>query len=123
MTVASVMTRCVVTVEPQMPVRELVVAMAESGLSALPVVDGRGMPLGVVSEADLVLGRARWLPAHGRTAAEVIGASVRAVHVEEPVSFVARVLAGTGMRRLFVTDWDGRLVGVVSRQDLRRSCR
>jgi CBS domain-containing protein len=122
MTVASVMTRRVVTLVPDMPVRELVTVMAESGHSALPVVDSRGLPLGVVSEADLVLGRERWVLAQCRCAAEVMSAPVRAVHTDEPVSFVAGVLGKTGLRRLFVTDWDGRLVGVVSRRDLRRVC-
>ena len=111
MTVASVMTRRVVTVVSGMAVREVVAAMDESGLRTLPVVDGDGLPLGVVSEADL---------ARGRRVAEVMSAPVRAVHADEPVSFVAGVLARTGLRRLFVTDWDGRLVGVVSWRDLRR---
>lgn len=122
MTVASVMTRRVVTIVPEMPVRELVTVMAACGHSALPVVDSCGLPLGVVSEADLVLGRERWVLAQGRYAAEVMSAPVRAVHTGEPVSFVAGVLATTGLRRLFVTDWDGRLVGVVSRHDLRHAC-
>jgi CBS domain-containing protein len=121
MTVASVMTKRVVTVVPEMSVPEVVVTMAESGLRALPVVDGDGLPLGVVSEADL--GPGRWVPAQGRNAAEVMSSPVRAVHTDEPVSFVAGVLAKTGLRRLFVTDWDGRLVGVVSWRDLRRARR
>ncbi len=117
-TVASVMTRRVVTVVPEMPVGDVLAAMSGSGLRALPVVDGDGLPLGVVTEADLGL---RWV--RGRTAAEVMGAPVRAVHIDEPVSFVAGVLSRTGLRRLFVTDWDGRLVGVVSWRDLRRARR
>lgn len=119
-TVASVMTRRVVTVVPETPVGKVVATMAGCGLRALPVVDGDGLPLGVVSEADLVPG---WVLARGRTAAEVMGAPVRAVHTDEPVSFVAGVLARTGLRQLFVTDWDGRLVGVVSWRDLRRGRR
>ncbi len=123
MTVASVMTRRVVTVVPEMPVGEVAAAMTETGLRDLPVVDGDGLPLGVVSEADLVLGPERWVRAQGRNAAEVMSTPVRAVHADEPVSFVAGVLARTGLRRLFVTDWDGRLVGVVSWRDLRRARR
>lgn len=119
MTVASVMTRRLVTVVPEMPVGDVVATMAESGLRALPVVDGDGLPLGVVSEADLVLRAV----VRGRNAAEVMSAPVRAVHTDEPVSFAAGVLAKTGLRRLFVTDWDGRLVGVVSWRDLRRARR
>lgn len=119
MTVAAVMTTSVVSVGAEAPFPDVVATMTETGLSALPVVDGGGLPLGVVSESDLL--PVFELPGpRGRTAAELMGGPVRAVHTAEPVSFVADVLTRTGMRRLFVTDWDGRLVGVVSRRDLRR---
>ena len=119
-TVAAVMTTSVVAVGAEAPFPDVVATMTESGLNALPVVDGDGLPLGVVSEADLL--PVFELPSpRGRTAAELMGGPVRAVHTAEPVSFVVDVFARTGMRRLFVTDWDGRLVGVVSRRDLRRA--
>ncbi|MPZ78962.1 MAG: CBS domain-containing protein [Actinophytocola sp.] len=135
MTVASVMTTNVVTALPDTPFRELVLAMADNEVSALPVIDGDGRPIGVVSEADLLAkqefrggqdelphgdraGRDRWYRALGHNAAEVMTTPVRAVHADEPVSDAARQLAKAGIRRLFVTDRDGRLIGVVSRRDL-----
>jgi CBS domain-containing protein len=45
---------------------------------------------------------------------------VRAVYADEPVSNAARILAKAGIRRLFVVEPGGRLVGVVSRRDLLR---
>jgi CBS domain-containing protein len=119
MTVATVMTTSVVTVAANAPFPDLVATMTETGLSALPVIDGHGLPLGVVSEEDLLPGTE--VPRQrGRTAGEVMGGPVRAVHAAEPVSFVVDVFTRTGTRRLFVIDWDGRLVGVVSRRDLLR---
>jgi CBS domain-containing protein len=137
MTVASVMTKDVVTATPGTPFRELVAIMAEKAISALPVVDARGRPIGVVSEADILAkqefhggadavphhdraARERWHRAQGRDAGEVMTTPVRAVHADEPVSFAARLLAKAGLRRLFVVDWYGRLVGVVARRDLLR---
>jgi CBS domain-containing protein len=120
MTVATVMTTSVVTVAANAPFPDLVATMTETGLSALPVVDGDGLPLGVVSEEDLLPGPEVPRQRCGRTAGAVMGGPVRAVHAAEPVSFVVDVFTRTGTRRLFVTDWDGRLVGVVSRCDLRR---
>ncbi len=137
MTVASVMTTRVVTASPATPFRELVATMSEHAVGALPVVDADGRPIGVVSEADVLTkqefhgggddqpsgdraARVRWFRAQGRTAAEVMTSPVRAVHADEPVSFAARLLARAGLRRLFVTDFDGRLVGVVARRDLLR---
>lgn len=135
MTVASVMTKDVVTAAPGTPFRELVAIMTEKAISALPVIDTRGRPIGVVSEADVLAkqefhgggdavphrdrtARERWYRAQGRDAAEVMTTPVRAVHADEPVSFAAGVLAKAGIRRLFVVDWYGRLVGVVARRDL-----
>lgn len=111
--------------------------MTEKAISALPVIDARGRPIGVVSEADVLAkqefhaggdelphhdraARGRWYRAQGRNAAEVMTTPVRAVHAGEPVSFAAGVLAKAGIRRLFVVDWYGRLVGVVARRDLLR---
>jgi CBS domain-containing protein len=137
MTVASVMTTQVTTAVPETPFRELVAAMTDNAISALPVVDGAGRPIGVVSEADVLAkqefhgghdeqphhdraGRERWFRAQGRNAAEVMTTPVRAIRADEPVSAAARLLATTGVRRLFVTEQDGRLAGVVSRRDLLR---
>ena len=135
--VGSLMTRDVVTVEPGAPFRELAAVMTRHGISAVPVVDGRGRPIGVVSEADLLakqefhggrdevphgdkLARERWFRAQGRNAAEVMTTPVRVVSAGTGVSVAARLFATAGVRRLFVTDWYGRLIGVVSRRDLLR---
>lgn len=135
--VGSVMTRNVVTVAPETSFRELVAIMTEHAVSAVPVVDGRGRPVGVVSEADILAkqefhggmddlphhdrkARDRWYRAQGRNAAEVMTTPVRSVYANEPVSSVARLLAKAGVRRVFVTSWYGRLIGVVSRRDLLR---
>lgn len=117
MTVASVMTKNVVTVAPDTPFRELVEALTGNEISALPVLDRHGRPIGVVSEVDLL---AKQEFHSGRNAAEVMTTPVRAVHADEPVGYAARLLAKAGIRRLFVIDWDGRLTGVVSRRDLLR---
>jgi len=117
--VASVMTTRVVTAEPQTPFRELAAKMTEGRVRAVPVVDRHGLPIGVVSRADLP-SQQGWYRAPERTAAELMTTPVRAVHADEPVSFAARQLAKSRLRRLFVVDWDGRLVGVVARRDLLR---
>src|SRR5271167_2318501 len=49
-----VMVRDVVTVHPDTEVAEAVNLLAEHDVSALPVVDGDGKLLGILSEADLM---------------------------------------------------------------------
>lgn len=120
-TVASVMTARVVTVKPETPFQELVSTMAEAEVRALPVVDRLCQPIGVVSRADLVPRQRVSATQETRTAAELMTTPVRAVHADEPVSFAAGLFAKTRIRRLFVVNWDSRLVGVVARRDLLRA--
>ena len=49
-----VMVRDVVTVRPDTDVADAVKLLAEHDVSALPVVDGEGNLLGILSEADLI---------------------------------------------------------------------
>lgn len=135
-TVADVMKRPVVTVDAQTPFKDIVGLLAEHRISAVAVVDEGRHPLGVVSEADLLAkedqrGAAhppsvftelrrwrRWNKARGATAREVMTRHVRTIHREEPLAVAARRLAEGRLRRLFVIDSSGTLVGVLARRDV-----
>lgn len=135
-TVASVMTRPVITASPDLSFKDLVILLTGKGISAVPVVDVHGRPLGVVSEADALAKqefhggadplswlagprkRARRRKAAGVTAADLMTTPVVTIGVDEPVAAAARRLAEKRLRRLFVVDAGGRLVGVVSRHDI-----
>jgi CBS domain-containing protein len=49
-----VMTRDVVSVAPDTPVRKIASILVKNRISAVPVVDRSGMPIGIVSEGDLI---------------------------------------------------------------------
>lgn len=135
-TVADVMNRPVVTVDAETAFKDIVGVLAEHRISAVAVVDSQQHPLGVVSEADLLNkrdGRAtanapslltylrhsrRWNKARGSTARQVMTSHMRTVHRDEPLAAAARTLAEGKLRRLFVTDGSGRLVGVLARRDV-----
>lgn len=53
-TVADVMTKKVVAVAPKASFKDIVTAMSRWSVSALPVIEGEGHVVGVVSEADLL---------------------------------------------------------------------
>jgi CBS domain-containing protein len=133
--VESVMTRKVVTARPATTFKELVTLMNENRVSGLPVVDGAGRPVGVVSEADTLvkqehLGagdsepwfgrkrRARWRKATGRTAGDLMTAPAVTIGTDATVTAAARLLAEKNIRRLCVVGADGVLAGVVSRRDV-----
>ena len=135
-TVSSLMTREVISADVESSFKELVQLLEDNKISAVPVLDG-GYPVGVVSEADLMPkeefrggtedapgffagrdARQRWEKAAGLTARDVMTSPLRSVSPETTASAAARELAEAGVRRLFVMDGDGALVGVLSRRDL-----
>ena len=134
-----VMVRDVVTVGPDDDVAKAISLLAERDVSALPVVDGDGKVVGVISEADLVrreeIGtdrhRSWWLEAmtpatalagefaktHGRKVSEVMSAGVVAASEETPLGEIAGLLEKHRIKRVPILR-DGKLVGIVSRSNL-----
>jgi CBS domain-containing protein len=54
MNARDVMSKPVVTVRPDTPTREIARLLVDKGISAVPVVDHNGAPIGMVSEGDLI---------------------------------------------------------------------
>ncbi|MER6082144.1 CBS domain-containing protein [Streptomyces sp. NPDC001833] len=110
-TVGDVMTRNPVAVDRAAPFKDVVTLMDRWKVSTLPVLEGGGRVIGVVSEADLA--RAR-----GVTAGELMNAPAVTVRADATVAEAARVMARRGVKRLPVVDGAGVLRGIVSRADL-----
>ncbi|TNC19355.1 CBS domain-containing protein [Amycolatopsis alkalitolerans] len=129
------MTRELAVVSPETEFKDIATLLATRRISAVPVVDGAGSLVGVVSEADLLpkeehagdpdgpswfagrRPRRDWHKAAALRAADLMTSPVRTADVTDPLSVVARQLVASRMRRLFVLD-EGKLVGVVARRDL-----
>ena len=137
--VGEVMTRDVVSVTPDTPLKDVAAALVERGVSGLPVCDADGEVVGVLSEADLLVkqggapersgGLFAWLvdtasapdlaKLRAHTAGEAMTAPAITVESGAPVSEAARTMVSLGVNRLPVLK-DGRLVGIVTRADLVR---
>jgi CBS domain-containing protein len=129
-TVADVMTTRVLTAHPSMPLKELARVLAEHRISALPVLDTDDRLIGVVSERDLLVGRAHpnsrrahaeIAQAAGDTVGEIMTRSPITIAADAGLAEAARLMTGNRVKRLPVLDRDGSLVGVISRGDLVRS--
>lgn len=138
---ADVMTTEVITVDPEWTVPAIAQLLRERGISGVPVVDGDGRLIGIVSDADLighvaVVGkrpRSWWLDlfsddsatareyvrTHGRTARDVMTADVISVERTASLADVADTMRKHRVKRLPVVD-GGRLLGIVTRGDLLR---
>jgi len=145
MNAREVMTTDVVSVTPDTPTHDVAALLLKKGISAVPVVDETGAPIGMVSEGDLIgrneidreARRDWWLTllAEGealspdfvanlrpakRAVREIMAAPVVTVGEETDVREVARVLTTHRIKRVPVVR-DGRMVGIVSRADLVRA--
>ncbi|SRR5579871_3308434 len=138
------MTTDVTVVPPDMPARKIAMILLDGGISAVPVVDAAGAPIGMVSEGDLmgrredVKGQRRewWLTllaegealnpeflAHLRsmefTAKDLMSAPVVTVSESTEAAEIAELLSSYRIKRVPVVR-DGKIVGIVSRADLVR---
>lgn len=136
-TVAELMTRDVVRARRDMPFKEIVRLLTENDVTAVPVVDDRDHPVGVVSEADLLRKSADQADPSGRTpvphleawerakaegarAEELMSAPPICARPEWNVVEAARLMETRHLKRLPVVDETDRLLGIVSRGDLLR---
>ncbi|MEV7007526.1 CBS domain-containing protein [Streptosporangium sp. NPDC051022] len=133
-TVKDVMTRRVVSVGEETCFKDIAGTLLAHAVSAVPVLDGDGHVVGVVSEADLlrteecgerfrggdsppgpgkIADRIR-----GEVARELMTAPAVTVPMDASVVAAGRLMERHGVKRLPVLDGRGRLTGIVSRHDL-----
>jgi CBS domain-containing protein len=142
--VREIMDTSPVTVTPDTSVEDVVRTLSEHELPGVPVVDGDGRCVGMVTEADLVLpddqgdlhiphyvnlfGGTVFLEPLGRfehrlrkafasTAADMMTEHPDTIRPSSTVQEAARIIHKSGHNRLPVVE-DGRLVGVVTRIDV-----
>lgn len=141
MKVQDVMTTGVATTDPDASLKEAAKELVRRRISGMPVVNGDGHVLGVVSEADILAkegdgrhgggGFLQWLVDPGDpwiaarfeavTVGEAMSQPARTISADRPLAEAATIMLDEGINRLPVVDEDGRLTGLVSRGDLVRA--
>jgi CBS domain-containing protein len=134
--VADVMTSRVHVASPLTPFKSLVRLIEENRVSAIPIVNQQGFPIGIVSATDLLLkergselGSTRDLlhvqkrrreraKAAGTVASDVMTSPAITVESDTSLSLAARLMHEKNVRRLVVVDERGLIAGIVSRSDL-----
>jgi CBS domain-containing protein len=149
-TAADLMTPNPVSIRDMATVHEAVALLTDKGISAAPVIDAAGRPVGVVSRADIVVHdreRVDYLTRHpeyyeeadlvteegeklkagfqvenpdATRVRDIMTPAVFSVNPETPASQVIRDMVDLRVHRLFVVDPSGILVGVISALDVMR---
>jgi CBS domain-containing protein len=141
MKAANIMTQPVITATPESSVADAAQLMLQHRISGVPVVDGAGVVVGIITEGDLlrrtetgtalryppwrgpVIGAGRlardYVNANARTIGEIMTRNVASVPSEADLTDVVRLMETLRVKRFPIID-DGRLVGIVSRADFLR---
>lgn len=145
MKVKEIMTKEVVTVQPDTPVTTVASIFREESLSGVPVVDDEGIVVGIVTQVDLIARHARpHFPAYiqfldsviylesarryresmrhilATTAAELMTFPVHTADPEMDVQDLATLMVERRVNPVPVVDEEERLLGIVSHTDLLR---
>ena len=142
MKASDIMTRRVITVSPDATIMDAVRLMIKNRISGLPVVDGDGKLVGMVSEGDFLhrpetgteRKRSSWLAAlfdpnssaqsyvhsHGVKVQEVMTTNPVTVEEHAPLDEVVHLMEIHRVKRLPVLR-RGKVVGIVSRANLMRA--
>lgn len=138
MRIRDLMTTDVITIGAEASLKEAARRMLEAGVSGLPVTDGQGRLVGIVTEADFLATEsergnkartARLLRlfageaepfARERSVADVMTTDLITIGPDADHSEAARVMEKTGVKRLPVVDGSG-VRGLISRADILRA--
>jgi predicted transcriptional regulator len=121
-TAADLMTPNPVSIGRQTPVRDTAAFLTARGISAAPVIDDAGRPVGVVSSTDILV-RCQTMAAVEAPVSAVMTPVVFCARADATAEEVVEKMLGLNVRRLFVVDADGVVVGVIAARDVLRKLR
>jgi CBS domain-containing protein len=119
MKIQDLMTRQVETCDPATNLTTAAMIMWRKDCGIVPVVDRRGVLLGVLTDRDICFACAtRHVPPESLTAADVMTRSIFSVRPEDDVLTALETMRTQQVRRLPVLDAEDRLRGMLSINDL-----
>jgi CBS domain-containing protein len=128
-----------ISLRAEAKVAEAMLLFTEKGITAAPVIDDSGRPVGVISRTDLLIHQCEdqkqrdgaYFHASSfecvdailklsatMNVADLMTPAVFAVSEDTPVHRVVSDMVGLHVHRLFVVDKDGTLVGIVTTMDV-----
>lgn len=139
--VGDLMTTPVRCVTKDMSAEKLLRILLEDGISAAPVINAEGRPIGIVSKTDLLREQLRgglpddltmWggppgpelpstlAPLKNLTVGELMTPFAFTLSTDSPVSLACALMSYEAVHRIAVTEQDGSVVGILSSLDVMR---
>lgn len=138
-----IMTQEVVACFPETRIEDAVRALAEKGISGMPVIDANRRVVGIVSESDLLMAdklqpplvktalyglfimpqgvMERIAQSRGVLVEDVMTKKVITFGPDTPVEEIAETMREKRINRVPIVDEEGKLMGIVSRADIIRA--
>ncbi len=117
-TVSTVMTPNPATCKLDTPVRDIARMMLENDCGQIPVLDDKGMPLGVVTDRDIAV---RVVAIGGDAlspAGDIMSSPVKTVRADSQLKDCVCLMEDAQIRRVPVVDASGKLAGIVALADI-----
>lgn len=108
------------TVEPGTTVEEAARTMKSEDVGSLPIVEGDRL-VGVVTDRDLTIRVLAEGKGADTTVSEIASKDVVTIDPQQTLEEAARLMAEHQIRRLPVTEEDGKLVGILAQADIAQT--
>jgi len=119
--VRDIMTREVKTCRPEDTLDDASRIMWENDCGSVPVIDGDSKVVGIITDRDICMAaHQRGAPLASIPVGEVMTGNVLACNGLDTMDVAENMMQLRQVRRLPVIDYEGRLVGIVSLNDLAR---
>jgi CBS domain-containing protein len=110
--------REVATLPPDASIRTAAHLMRDRGVGAVVVVNSKDKPIGIVTDRDVALAVAADQKDRDAPVREIMGDELTTIGESEGIFNATQYIMGYQVRRLPIVDSDGKLVGIVTMDDL-----
>jgi CBS domain-containing protein len=120
MNAVDVMNTPIVAASPNASAREIALYMLLGGFSGVPIADGNGSLVGIVTELDLIKALRAGKALEHVSVTDIMTCNVVTVDVSTPIEEIMQIFECEHILRVPVMR-EGKIVGIVSRPDLLRA--
>jgi predicted transcriptional regulator len=116
--IGDIMSRDVFTLTVSTPAEEAAQELSVRGFTGAPVCDARGRLVGILSRSDLVDPERGGGDLRHRQVRDLMTPAIFTLHPSEPLLNAVRLMLREGIRRVVITDHQGKMVGIVTTTDV-----